>query len=59
MSEASKDNSQPLCPGCHHVQLKMPTITFTAEDMLLKDNKHGRSLYYTGHIGSTALEGSD
>jgi len=38
MSEATEDDSQPLCPKCHHVQPKMPAITFTAEDMLLKDN---------------------
>jgi len=38
--EASENGTQPLCPECHHVQLKMPAITFTAEDMLIKDNKH-------------------
>jgi len=27
-----------------------------AEDMLLKDNKHDRPLYYTGYIGSTCIE---
>ena len=56
MSEASEDNSQPLCPECHHVQLKIPAISFTAKDMLLKDNKHDRPLYYTGYIGSTCIE---
>ena len=37
MPEASEDDSQPLCPECHHVQLRIPAITFTTEDMLLKD----------------------
>jgi len=55
MSEASEDDSQPLCPECHHVQPKIPAITFTAEDMLLKDNKYNRP-YYTGYIGSTCIE---
>ena len=38
------------------VQSKIPTITFTVEDMLLKDNKHDRPLNYTGYIGSTGIE---
>ena len=46
----------PLCSECHHVHSKVPAITFTAEDMLLKDNKHDRPLYYTGYIGSTCIE---
>jgi len=54
--EASENDTQPLCPKCHHVQLKMPAITFTAEDMFLKDNKHDRPLYYTGYISSTCIE---
>jgi len=29
---------------------------FTSEDMLLKDNKHDRPLYYTGYIGSTCIK---
>jgi len=53
MSEASEGNSQYLCPECHHVQLKMPAITFTVEDMLLKDNKYDQPLYYTRYIGLT------
>jgi len=40
MPEASENDSQPLCPVCHHVHLKMPAITFTVEDMLPKGNKH-------------------
>jgi len=54
--EASEYNSQPLCPECHHVQLKIPAITFTTKDMLLKDNKHDRPLYYTGFIGLTGIK---
>jgi len=34
----------------------MPSITFTSEDMLLKDNKHDRPLSYTKYIGSTCIE---
>jgi len=45
-----------MCSECHHVLSKVPTITFTAEDMLLKDNKHDRPLYHTGYIGSTCIE---
>ena len=56
MSEASEDDIQPLCPECHHIQLKIPAITFTTEDMLLKDNKHDRPLYYTGYISLTCFE---
>jgi len=56
MPETPKDDTQPSCAECHHVQLKVPAITFTAEDMLLKDNKHDRPLYYTRYIGSTCIE---
>jgi len=56
MSEAYADESQILYPECHHVQPKMPAITFTAEDMLLKDNKYDRPLYYTRYIGSICIE---
>ena len=37
------------------MQSKVPAITFTAEDMLLKKNKHDRPLYYTGYIRSTCI----
>ena len=40
LPEIPKDDAQSPCPECHHVQSKVPAITFTAEDMLLKDNKH-------------------
>ena len=56
MPEAFEDDSQPLRPECHHVQPKMPAITFTAKNMLLKNNKHDRPLYYTGYLGSTCIE---
>jgi len=57
MPEIPEDDSKPLCSECHHLHPKVPPITFTAEDMLLKDNKHDRPLYYTGYISSTALKG--
>jgi len=38
------------------VQWQVPSITFTPEDMLLKDNKYNRPLYYTGYIGSICIE---
>ena len=50
------DDSQPLCYEYHHVQSKVLAMTFTAEDMLLKDNNHDRPMYYTGYIGSTYIE---
>jgi len=56
MPETPKDDTQPPCSECHHIQPKVPAIAFTAEDMLLKDNKHDRPLYYTGYIGSTCIK---
>jgi len=56
MPEAPRDDTQPSCSECHHVQLKVHAITFTAKDMLVKDNKHNRPLHYTGYIGSTCIE---
>jgi len=56
MPEASEDDSQPFCPECHNIQLKILAITFTAGDMVLKDNKHDRLLYYNGYISSTCIE---
>ena len=56
MPETPDDDTQPLCSECHHIQSKIPAITFTAEDMLLKDNKHDRPLYYIGYISSTCIE---
>jgi len=44
------------CPQCHLVQRQVPSISFTPEDMFLKDNEHDRPLYYTGYIGSTYIE---
>ena len=34
MSEIPNDDAQFSCSECHHVQSKVPAITFTAEDML-------------------------
>jgi len=56
MPEIPKDDTQSACPKCHHVQSTVPAITFTAEDMLLKNNKYDRPLYYTGYIGTTCIE---
>jgi len=56
MPETPRDDTQPSSSECHHVQLKVPAITFTAEEMLLKDNKHDRPLYYIGYISSTYIE---
>jgi len=44
------------CPRYHLVQQQVPCITFTPEDMLLKDNRHDMPLYYIGYIGSTLIE---
>ena len=56
MLEIPRVDTQPPCSEYHHVQSKVPAISFTAEDMLLKDNMHDRPLYYTGYIGSTCIE---
>jgi len=56
MPETPREDTQPSCSECHHAQSKVPAITFTAKDMLLKDNKHDRPLYYTGYIGSICIE---
>ena len=44
------------CPQCHIVQQQVSCITFTPEDILLKDNRHDKPLYYTWYIGSTHIE---
>ena len=56
MPEIPKDDAPSSCPECHHVQSKVPAITFTVEDMVLKDNKHDHPLYYIGYISSTCNE---
>jgi len=56
MPETPRNDTQPSCSECHYVQLKVSAITFTAEDMLLKDNKHDRTLYYTRYISSTDIK---
>ena len=44
------------CPQCHILQQQVSCITFTPEDMFLKDNQHERLLYYTGYIRFTHIE---
>ena len=56
MPETPKDDTLPPCSECHLIQSRVSAITFTAEDMLLKDIKHDRPLYYTGCISSTCIE---
>jgi len=51
-----KRNDGASCPQCHMVQQQVPCITFTPEDMLFKDNRHDKPLYYTGYIASTHIE---
>jgi len=38
------DDDEIPCPQCHLAQRQVPSITFTHEDILLKDNKHDRPL---------------
>jgi len=40
------DDNGASCPQCHMVQ-QVSCITFTFEDMLLRDNRHNRPLYYS------------
>ena len=56
ISETPEDDNQTLCSECRHIQSKIPAITFTAEEMLLKDNKHNRPLYYTEYISLTCIK---
>jgi len=44
------------CLQYHLVQQQVSCITLTLEDTLLKDNRYGRTLYYTGYIESTHIE---
>ena len=56
MSVTPTDDDGIPCPQCHLVQRQVPSITFTHEDMLVKDNKHDRPIYYNGYISSTCIE---
>ena len=56
MPDTPENDTQPLCSECRHIQSRVPAITFTAEDMLLRDNKHNRPLYYIGYINSTCIK---
>ena len=40
---------------CYLVMQEVPNITFSSEDMLTKDNRHDRPLYYIGYIGSACI----
>ena len=51
-----EEEAEPKCPHCNFVLQNIPHITFSPEDMLLKDNKHNRPLYYTGYISSSYIE---
>lgn len=45
------------CQHYHCPQATTPTnITFASEDMLVKDQNHNRSSYYTSYVGSTKVE---
>jgi len=48
-SESFMKEDGASCPRCHLVQQQVPCITFTPKDMLLKDNRHDRPLYYKGY----------
>ena len=40
------------CMTCCQVsERRIPCITFTPEDMLIKSTSHDRSLYFTGYVG--------
>lgn len=49
-------DGEPLCSHSNMAMQHVPSITFTDEDMLLKDNNHDRPLYHTGYIGSSRIE---
>ena len=45
------------CPQCCQTSIrKIPCITFTPEDMFIKNTKHDRPLYFTGYIGSAQVD---
>ena len=50
------DESGTPCPHCHLALQQVPSITFTPEDIFLKDNKHDRPLYYIWYICSSCIE---
>lgn len=41
---------------CYHQVFLLPSITFSPEDMLVKNPNHDWLLYYTRYIGSTKVE---
>jgi len=50
------DDSGAPCLNVIWYSNRLPSITFTPKDILLKDSKHDRPLYYTGYIGYTCIE---
>lgn len=40
---------------CYQVTRQIPYISFSLEDMQVKNVKHNRLLYYTGYVGSTTV----
>ena len=56
VSSILTDDSGTPYPHCHLASQQVPNITFTPENMLLKNNRHDRTLYYTGYIGSTCID---
>lgn len=52
----SKDKETgAVCQLCHQV-IAMPSITFTLENVLIKDPNHDRQLYYIGYINTAQVE---
>ena len=44
----------PQC--CQVARRRIPSITFTSEDMLIKNPKHDKPLYFTGYISSSQVD---
>lgn len=42
---------EDFCPHCHQVTMQILCVTFSLEDMQVKNIKCNRPLYYTGYIG--------
>lgn len=47
--------AEEKCCCCHQISY-LTSITFSAEDMLVKNPNHDRLLYYIGYIRSTKVE---
>ncbi|ONK57059.1 uncharacterized protein A4U43_C10F16190 [Asparagus officinalis] len=45
------------CAICCQVSIRrVPCITFTPEDMIIKSTSHDRPLYFTGYVGSSKVD---